>query len=95
MTNIKANSKYILFAVIAIIVLILLKCCIGYNSATQLLVKQSPFGTMSCIDHAGFYFKGFASIYSYDRTKDFYFNSSSEKDGTVRPSDKGSHQGHP
>jgi hypothetical protein len=42
-------------------------------------VKQSPFGTLSCIDHAGFYFKGFASIYSYDRTKDFYFNSSTDK----------------
>lgn len=79
MKNLKAYSKYIIYAAIAIIFLILLKCCIGYNSATQLLVKQSPFGTMSCIDHAGFYFKGFASIYSYDRTKDFYFNSSSEK----------------
>jgi len=53
---------------------------LGYNSATQLLVKQSPNGSMSCIDHAGFYFKGpFTTIYSYDRTKDFYFNSSTEK----------------
>lgn len=51
----------------------------GYNSATQLLVKQSPFGNMSCITTPGFYFKGFASIYNYDRTKDFYFNSSTER----------------
>lgn len=52
----------------------------GYNTATQLLVKQSPNGSLSCVDHAGFYFKGpFTTIYSYDRTKDFYFNSSTEK----------------
>ena len=70
----KKYMKAIVIAVIVIIAAILLKCNIGYNSATQLLVKQSPFGTLSCIDHAGFYFKGFASIYSYDRTKDFYFN---------------------
>ena len=75
----KKYMKAIVIAVIVIIAAILLKCNIGYNSATQLLVKQSPFGTLSCIDHAGFYFKGFASIYSYDRTKDFYFNSSTEK----------------
>ena len=44
----------------------------GYNTATQLLVKQSPNGSLSCVDHAGFYFKGpFTTIYSYDRTKDF------------------------
>ncbi|MBO7325316.1 MAG: hypothetical protein J6U57_07850 [Bacteroidales bacterium] len=65
-------------------IFILLVLCynvlLGYNSATQLLVKQSPNGSMSCIDHAGFYFKGpFTTIYSYDRTKDFYFNSSTEK----------------
>lgn len=68
---------------IAIIVVVALaifgKSIVGYNTATQLLVKQSPTGDLSCIDHAGFYFKGFASIYSYDRTKDFYFNSSTEK----------------
>ena len=75
----KNYTKAIIVAVIVVIALILLKCNIGYNSATQLLVKQSPFGTLSCIDHAGFYFKGFASIYSYDRTKDFYFNSSTDK----------------
>lgn len=65
---------------IAILGLICYNILLGYNSATQLLVKQSPNGSLSCIDHAGFYFKGpFTSIYSYDRTKDFYFNSSTEK----------------
>lgn len=73
-------KKVAIFAGILIALVICYNILLGYNSATQLLVKQSPNGSMSCIDHAGFYFKGpFTTIYSYDRTKDFYFNSSTEK----------------
>lgn len=64
---------------VVIVIAVLWSSIFGYNSATQILVKQSPFGELSCIDHAGFYFKGFGTIYEYDRTKDFYFNSSNEK----------------
>lgn len=81
---IKKNSKkvkrafYVLIAII--LAIIAYNIFFGYNTATQLLVKQSPNGSLSCIDHAGFYFRGpFTDIYSYDRTKDFYFNSSTEK----------------
>lgn len=70
----------IIVAIIVVFVLFFIKANIGYNSATQILVKQSPFGNMSCVDHAGFYFKGFSTIYNYDRTKDFYFNSSTERE---------------
>lgn len=73
-------KKVAIGAGILIALIICYNVLLGYNSATQLLVKQSPNGSMSCIDHAGFYFKGpFTTIYSYDRTKDFYFNSSTEK----------------
>lgn len=75
----KAKVLVTLIALLLIVVLPLLNCIVGYNSATQLLVKQSPTGALSCVDHAGFYFKGFSKVYSYDRTKDFYFNSSTEK----------------
>lgn len=67
----------------AIIVLILLGVfaakLVGYKQSTELLVKQSPFGTLSCVEGQGLYFKGFASIYKYDLAKSFYFNSSTEK----------------
>ena len=67
----------------AVIVLILLGVfaakLVGYKQSTELLVKQSPFGTLSCVDGQGLYFKGFASIYKYDLAKSFYFNSSTEK----------------
>ena len=75
----KAKITTIIIAVLLIAFAVFAKSIIGYNDETQLLVKQSPTGSMSCIDHSGFYFKGFAKIYSYDRTKDFYFNSSTEK----------------
>lgn len=77
------GTKSKISIVIAVVLVVLLaafgKSLVGYNSATQLLVKQSPAGALSCVDHPGFYVKGFATIYPYDRTKDFYFNSSTEK----------------
>lgn len=75
----KAKVTLILAAIILIASAFFATSIVGYNDETQLLVKQSPTGSMSCIDHSGFYFKGFAKIFSYDRTKDFYFNTSTEK----------------
>lgn len=76
-------TKSKIFAVVTVVVLILLGVfagkMVGYKQSTELLVKQSPFGTLSCVEGQGLYFKGFASIYKYDLAKSFYFNSSSEK----------------
>lgn len=76
-------TKSKILAVVTVVVLILLGVfatkLVGYKQSTELLVKQSPFGTLSCVDGQGIYFKGFASIYKYDLAKSFYFNSSTEK----------------
>lgn len=76
-------SKSQILAVVTVAGLILLggfaTMLVGYKQSTELLVKQSPFGTLSCVDGQGLYFKGFASIYKYDLAKSFYFNSSTEK----------------
>lgn len=76
-------TKSKVLAVATVFVLILLGVfatkLVGYKQSTELLVKQSPFGTLSCVDGQGIYFKGFASIYKYDLAKSFYFNSSTEK----------------
>lgn len=76
-------TKSKILAVVTVGVLILLGVfagkMVGYKQSTELLVKQSPFGTLSCVDGQGLYFKGFASIYKYDLAKSFYFNSSTEK----------------
>jgi len=68
-----------IIAICAIIVAIFAFFSIGYKQSTELLIKQSPFGTLSCVEGQGLYFKGFASIYKYDLAKSFYFNSSTEK----------------
>lgn len=76
-------SKTKILAVVTVVVLILLGVfatkLVGYKQSTELLIKQSPFGTLSCVEGQGIYFKGFASIYKYDLAKSFYFNSSTEK----------------
>lgn len=76
-------TKSKILAVVTVAGLILLGVfatkLVGYKQSTELLVKQSPFGTLSCVDGQGIYFKGFASIYKYDLAKSFYFNSSTEK----------------
>lgn len=76
-------TKSKVLAIAMVIVLILLGVfaakLVGYKQSTELLIKQSPFGTLSCVDGQGLYFKGFASIYKYDLAKSFYFNSSTEK----------------
>lgn len=75
-------TKSKILAVVTVGVLILLGVfagkMVGYKQSTELLVKQSPFGTLSCVDGQGIYFKGFASIYKYDLAKSFYFNSNNE-----------------
>lgn len=73
------EKKDIVRIAIAVIAVLGIIFGIGYKDATELLVSQSPFGTMSCVEGQGFYLKGFASIYKYDKTKSFYFNSSNEK----------------
>ena len=52
---------------------------IGYKDSTELIVKQSPFGEMSCVEGQGFYMQNFANIYTFQKATSFYFNSSTEK----------------
>lgn len=75
------KSQLIAIAIVAILALsaVFAGKLIGFNVQTKLLVKESLNGDMSCIDHPGFYFKGFANIYPYDRAKAFYFNSDSTR----------------
>jgi len=73
------TTKHIKFIICCIFVAISIYVMFGYKQSTELLIKQSPFGSLSCVDGQGLYFKGFASIYHYDLAKSFYFNSSTEK----------------
>ncbi len=77
--NTKTKITLVLVAIVVILGAIFAKSLVGYKQSTELLIKQSPFGTLSCVEGQGIYFKGFATIYKYDLAKSFYFNSSTEK----------------
>ena len=77
--NTKSKVSLILLAIAVIVCAFCATKLVGYKQSTELLVKQSPFGTLSCVEGQGLYFRGFASIYKYDLAKSFYFNSSNEK----------------
>ena len=77
--NTKTKITLVLVAIVVVLSAIFAKSLVGYKQSTELLVKQSPFGTLSCVEGQGLYFRGFASIYHYDLAKSFYFNSSNEK----------------
>ena len=76
--NTKIKVSLILLAIAVIICVFCAKKLVGYKQSTELLIKQSPFGTLSCVEGQGLYFRGFASIYKYDLAKSFYFNSNTE-----------------
>jgi regulator of protease activity HflC (stomatin/prohibitin superfamily) len=81
MENLSTKTKILAGAIVATIILgiILFNMLVGHKNSTELIIKQSPFGTMSCVEGQGWYLKGFADIYTYERAKAFYFNSSTEK----------------
>ena len=74
--NTKTKITLVLVAIVVILGAIFAKSLVGYKQSTELLIKQSPFGTLSCVEGQGLYFRGFASIYKYDLAKSFYFNAS-------------------
>jgi len=52
---------------------------VGYKNSTEIVIKQSPFGDMSCVEGQGYYFKGFSKTWTFLKARSFYFNSSTEK----------------
>ena len=54
---------------------------VGYKNSTEIVIKQSPFGNMSCVEDQGYYFKGFSKTWTFLKARSFYFNSSTEKVG--------------
>ena len=54
---------------------------VGYKNSTEIVIKQSPLGKMSCVEGQGYYFKGFSKTWTFLKARSFYFNSSTEKVG--------------
>lgn len=74
--------KWAVVIVLAFIASIWLICeNFGYKNSTEIVIKQSPLGTMSCVEGQGYYFKGFSRTWTFLKARSFYFNSSTEKVG--------------
>lgn len=77
--RIKQNIKVIGWCGLAVVILIIILNVVGWKESTELIIKESPFGGMSCVEGQGFYIQGFSKIHHYDLMRSFYFNSSKEK----------------
>lgn len=77
--EIKKIKKYAKWVLLGIIVIYVVSRMVGYKDSTEVIVKQSPFGAMSCVEGQGLYLKNFAKIYEFQKATSFYFNSSTEK----------------
>lgn len=74
--------KWAAVIVLALLASIWLICeNVGYKNSTEIVIKQSPFGDMSCVEGQGYYFKGFSRTWTFLKARSFYFNSSTEKVG--------------
>ena len=73
-----------LAAICTFIVLSLLGGLFGKNSDTQFTVKQPIhpwFGDMSVIDRGGYYLKGLATTWQWDKFDEYYFSAATEEGG--------------
>jgi regulator of protease activity HflC (stomatin/prohibitin superfamily) len=92
--NMKVKTKtdqakfYIKIGIGVVAVLAIMLAWVGMfdkNVDTQFTVKQPVhpmFGSMDVIDRGGYYFKGFASTWRWDKFDEYYFSASSEEGGT-------------
>lgn len=65
------DRKKIIYTVIGILTAILIIWGIfenvGYKNSTEIVIKQSPLGNMSCVEGQGYYFKGFSKTWTFSR----------------------------
>jgi hypothetical protein len=67
--------------VIAAVALVVLINLFGKNEDTQFTVVQPISGDMSVVDRGGYYYKGMATTYKWNKFEDFYFSGSTEEGG--------------
>lgn len=80
MNNPKITSGLALMIILAITAIYVWLTMVGKNDPVHTLIKQAwPSGELSCITEPGLYWEGMATIYKYEKSRSFYFNSSTER----------------
>lgn len=79
MKNNKTMKIIVGFAVVLSVLFVWI-FMVGKNDITHTLIKQDwPSGNLSCVSKPGLYWKGFASMYKYEKSRNFYFNNDQER----------------
>lgn len=80
-----ANVKLVAAGIASILVLIVLGILwfgmIGHNNTQNWQVYQSISGNIEIIDTAGYYWKGFGTVWTYPRSMQAYYSESSKEGG--------------
>jgi hypothetical protein len=77
----KNTIKLAIAGIIAVVALIVVTNLFGKNEDTQFTVKQPISGEMSVVDRGGYYYKGMATIWKWNKFEDFYFSRSDQEGG--------------
>jgi hypothetical protein len=79
--KVKITCALLAVMVVLIVTGILWSGMIGHNDSQNWQVCQSITGKVSIIDSSGYYFKGFATIWTYPRAMQAYYSASTKEGG--------------
>lgn len=80
-TKIKLTAAGIVTVLALITIGILWGGLVGYNNTHEYQVYQSVTGSVSIIDAPGYYYKGFATVWTYPRSMQCYYSTSQKEGG--------------
>ena len=80
-TKVKLFAAGIVTLIALIAVGVLWGGLVGYNNTHEYQVCQSVTGNVSIIDNPGYYFKGFATTWTYPRSLQWYYSASTKEGG--------------
>lgn len=77
--NVKYAAAGITAAMLAVVGLIVFCGMVGHNDATNYQILQSVSGNVTVIDRAGYYWKGFGTVWTYPRVMEARFDHTADK----------------
>jgi hypothetical protein len=77
--NVKVAAAGIAAAILAVVGLIVFCGMVGHNNSTNFQILQSVTGNVSVIDRAGYYWKGFGTVWTYPRVMEARFDHTADK----------------
>jgi hypothetical protein len=77
--NVKVAAAGIAAAILAVVGLIVFCGMVGHNNSTNFQILQSVTGNVTVVDRAGYYWKGFGTVWTYPRVMEARYENTHEK----------------